>query len=624
MGDDLDSKLPAATRAEGPRRSGVVGGIIAVTLLASLGAAPPTLRTIGVDEVHAGMRGYGLSVFSGTKPERFNVEVIGVLHNFRPDQDLVLIKTPHPLLDHAGSVAGMSGSPVFLDDRMLGAYAYGWNFGKDPIAGVTPIANMLAELHRPSRPGAFPWQSPVPERAKGQARPAPREAFLGRERRDAFFALTHLGPERTRSTAQLVPAATPLIVGGMTPAVVKALSDHFAPLGLEVIEAGGAGGSSQDGGPTAFENGSSIAVQLLRGDVQATGVGTVTYVDGTRAVAFGHPMLDAGEVALPTATSRVLHVLASERSSFKMAEALRPLGALVHDRQSAIVVDADAKPHTVQITLRIHGPKGLPRDTWHAEALDHRLLTPSLVLSAISSGLGAAINDHTDMMFRATSVVTLREQGPQRVVDEGFSSSGVSQMGALANLRLFDILEAAYGNPFGEAVVERVEVDIDTRFGREVTELLGAQLSVDELNPGDTAHILLTLRPYAGPIEQRAIEIAIPENWAGETIELEIAPGASVHVERPLPTSLADILEAVKSGYPSTSLVVSQHRKGRGLSLLGQVVRNLPGSALDTLSPAHDTGRGAAFATQTRLAIPMGRVMTGSAKLTLTVRKEKL
>ena len=109
-----------------------------------------------VSEIQAGMKGYGLSVFEGTTPERFDVEVIGVLHKFRPDQDLVLIKTPHPLLNHTGSVAGMSGSPIYLDGRLIGAYAYGWSYGKDPIAGVTPISNMLKELERPRRPDAFP------------------------------------------------------------------------------------------------------------------------------------------------------------------------------------------------------------------------------------------------------------------------------------------------------------------------------------------------------------------------------------------------------------------------------------------------------------------------------------
>ncbi len=610
-------------RGRKPARPVILAATIALTLLASLGAAPRTVRTMPVGEVRAGMRGYGLTVFQGTQPERFDVEVIGVLNNFRPDQDLVLIRTPHPLLDHAGSVAGMSGSPIFLDDRMVGAYAYGWPFGKDPIAGVTPIANMLAELHRPRRLGTFPLYSPVPvTAARARDRP-PADPFLGQERRDAFYALSRAAPSRAHRPGTLQPAATPLFVAGMSPAVAETLANRLAPLGLEVVEAGGAAGNAPPEGPTAFENGSSIAVQLLRGDVQATGVGTVTYVDGTRAVAFGHPMLGAGELSLPTATSRVLHVLASERASFKMAVALRPLGALVHDRQSAVVIDTDTKPSTIPVTLHIRGIPDLVRDTWRVEAVSHRLLTPSLVLSAVASALDASLNDRADMMFRATSTVTLAGHGPQRVVDEGYTTQGVADPSALSRLRLFDLLEAAYANPFGEAAIERVTIDFEARFGREVTELLGAQLASDEIDPGTAARIVLTLRHYGGRVEQRVVEFPIPDAWAGETVDLTLTPGGGVNVERPDPTSLHDILEIIKTGYPTTSLVLSQQRQGRGLSVLGQVVRNLPGAALDTLSPAQDTGRGTVFMTQTRLLLPMGRVMTGTAKLTLTIRKEK-
>src|ERR1700712_4772791 len=136
-----------------------LGGVM---LFASAGFTQAAPHTMPISEIRPGMRGYGLSVFSGTTPERFDVEVIDVLKNFRPDQDLVLIKTPHPLLDHAGSVAGMSGSPVYLDDRLIGAYAYGWAFGKDPIAGVTPIVNMLRELDRPLAAQLPQVASPLP------------------------------------------------------------------------------------------------------------------------------------------------------------------------------------------------------------------------------------------------------------------------------------------------------------------------------------------------------------------------------------------------------------------------------------------------------------------------------
>ncbi|MFT3927598.1 MAG: SpoIVB peptidase S55 domain-containing protein [Myxococcales bacterium] len=624
----------------GPRRFRVrlrerligVGLFTAATGLlsaAASGSEPAGLKTMPVSEVRAGMKGYGLSVFEGTEPARFDVEVIGVLHNFRPDQDLVLIKTPHPLLEHTGSVAGMSGSPIYLDGRLLGAYAYGWSYGKDPIAGVTPIVNMLKELERPRRPNAFPIAPPLSApRASSAAGPGNQGGYRGEERRHAFWSLEDLGRKRLRSEdastqSRLVPCATPLLVGGVTAPMARVLREQLGPLGLEVLEAGTGASSTGDSGPAGFVDGGSIAVTLMRGDIQATAVGTVTHVAGKRAIAFGHPMLDAGEVGLPTATSRVIHVLASERSSFKMAEAIKPLGALIHDRQSAIVVDSGVTPAVIPVRIHVRGVPGLPRESWNVEVVSHRLLTPSMVLTALGSAVGASLNDNDDMMFRAQTRVQIKGQARQDVVDEGFAGTGISQIGALSRLRVFDLLEAAYANPFEKAEVERVEIDLDVRFGHQVTELVSAQLTTDEIDPGASAKVVLTLQAYDGPIEQRIVEVPVPASLAGEQVELEVQPGDQVRLERPIARNLTEVLANVRTSLPGTSLVLSVQRKSRGMTLAGHVVRNLPGSMLDSLATGNDTARTPLFVTQERTVLPMGRVITGQAKLSLSVRKEK-
>ena len=585
---------------------------------------------MATSEIRAGMRGYGLSVFRGTEPERFDVEVIDVLENFRPDQDLVLIKTPHPLLDHAGSVAGMSGSPVYLEGRLIGAYAYGWAFGKDPIAGVTPIANMLRELDRPLLQPGSPIATPLPSAALARRSREPSTqtgpgSYRGGERRDAFWALSQRAErvKSERASAQLVPVSTPLLVGGLAPRAASLLRERLAPLGLDVLEASGGASKRKKGSTDGYVNGGSLAVTLLRGDVQATAVGTITYVDGKRAVAFGHPMLDAGELALPTATSRVLHILASERSSFKIAEALEPLGALVHDRQSAVVVDTHQRARTIPVDVTLRGLSGLPRAHWHVEAANHRLLTSSLVMTTLASALGASVNDAAEMMFRAESVVTLKNHGPQRVIDEGFVPAGIGQPLALSRLRLFDLLEVAYDNPFERTEIERIEVTLDLRFGREVSEIVAAQLTRDELDPGEPARVVVTLRPHTGKTEQRLIEVPLPETLAGEHLELELTSGEQVQLEQPIPESLADVLAGVRAGLPSTALAVAIERKSRGVSLGGQLLRDLPGSALDALATTQDTARTASFAMERRLLIPLGRVVIGRAKLGIDVRKEK-
>ena len=232
---------------------------------------------IHVDEIQPGMRGYGLSVLRGTAPERFDVEVIDVLHNFRPNQDLILIRTPHPLLDRARGVAGMSGSPIYLDGRLAGAYAYGWSYGKDPVVGVTPIRNMLDELKRPVRLDMFPGARPLSTKAQAarreQGAPNQRLAGLppyrGGEDVHALSTLHSLREKYARSAPPggLGRASTPVMLGGFTDSVAHMLAEELEPLGFVATQSS-TGGSSR-GGPTKFEPGGAIAVELAAGSLGA-------------------------------------------------------------------------------------------------------------------------------------------------------------------------------------------------------------------------------------------------------------------------------------------------------------------------------------------------------------------
>ena len=214
----------------------LLSGLCFVLSLSLLGAAiaQSTPGFIHVDEIHPGMKGYGLSVFRGTAPERFDVEVIDVLHNFRPNQDLILIRTPHPLLDRARGVAGMSGSPIYLDGRLAGAYAYGWTYGIDPVVGVTPIANMLAELKRPVRLDMFPGAKPLPNRPRAESthrspskdRFAGLPPFRGEHPVSALSTIRALQKQRAHAQAPagLHRAATPIMLGGLDDSVAQMLA----------------------------------------------------------------------------------------------------------------------------------------------------------------------------------------------------------------------------------------------------------------------------------------------------------------------------------------------------------------------------------------------------------------
>ncbi len=609
--------------------------MVSAAAFGQVSAAPA--GTIPVSEITPGMRGYGLTVFRGTRPERFDVEVVDVLHNFRPDQDLILIRTPHPLLDRAHVVAGMSGSPIYLDGRLAGAYAYGWPFSQDPIAGVTPIANMLLEMRRPLRPdpfaGTMPLASLGPPRRRRIAAPhlAGLPAYRGDEERvDATTALAmhaaRVGTVRAPSGATLTPAATPLLLGGFDDSIVRMLDEQLAPFGLMTLQAGGAGSAQPPpGAPTRYVNGSAVGVQLVRGDVSSTAVGTVTLVEGSRAVAFGHPMLSAGQTSLPTSLVRVLHILISANRSFKISEPVRPLGTLVHDRQSGVVVDSGIRAVTVPVRVRVHGIQGAPRTEWNFEVASHRVLTPVILNAAILNALKATASDMTDVSFEATSRVWMEGRSEaMTVVDRGYSALGAANPAALRGLRLFRLVEAIYGNPFQVARASRIEVDLHVRYARETVRILDASAPGDEVDPGSTVPLRVVIQRYGQDEEVRVVPVRVPDRYAGQTIRVDIQPGSAVRLEQPQPRNLDDMLEAVQIRYPGTSLVVSMRTRARGLRFSGHVARHLPRSALDSLQLTNDADRARPFITYDRHEVALDHVVSGGARIELTVRRRPL
>lgn len=585
-----------------------------------------------VSEVRAGMRGYGLTVFRGTQPERFDVEVIDVLHQFRPDQDLILVRTTHPILEDAPTVGGMSGSPIYLEDRLVGAYAYGWPYGRHPIAGVTPIRNMLAEIDRPVRPDSFPGAMPITagERRERPTRRRPVRdgtSYLGTEPHGALASLAQSQrrvPRTDPSSTSMIPASTPLLVGGLDAGSVQLLSESLAPFGLDVLQAGGGGAAPAPGAPPPrYVDGGGLAVTLARGDISSNVIGTVTHVRGDRLVAFGHPMLEAGETGLPTSVARVLHVLASFQRSFKIAEPIAPLGALVQDRQAAIVVDSDLQPAMIPVRLRLHGVPDAHRTEWSFEVATHRALTPLLVFTSITSAVKSVASDHAHVMFDASTRVWIdgRAEGIE-LHDQGHSATGPSATSALQQLRAFDVIELAFANPFEQTRPTRIEIDLSMRFGRETAEIVDASVASTEVDPGSRVNVRVVVRPYGQPEEVRIVPVEIPESAAGQSVQVLVQPGPEVELEHPEPRSIEDSIAAVRERYGPTSMVIStRHTSSRGLRMSGHVVSGLPASALDALQRSGDGDRARPFITHRRAEVPMDAVLSGGARVELSVRR---
>ena len=584
-----------------------------------------------VSDIRPGMKGYGLTVFQGTKPERFDVEVIDVLKNFRPKQDLILVKTKHPRLEITKVVAGMSGSPIYLNDKMIGAYAYGWSFGSEPVAGVTPIRNMLDEMARPLPDRIDGW--PLKLMPVSGKPVAPRERRANNEGghryqgtlghydvREHAAQLAHsIGLDHSQ-VSTLTPVSTPILIGGMSSRSIAFAQQLMAPLGLEPLQAGGAA-SEETSAPTRYVDGGAVGVQLVRGDMSAMGLGTVTRVEGDKLVAFGHPMSELGVTALPTAIGRVLWFLASDQRSFKIGMGVREVGALVNDRQSAIVVSHSAKAPVIPLKMSIHGAPGFPNSNWSFEIAHDKFMTPSFASVALGSALQAVANEHQDVSWTATSKLKIKGYPELTLQDYGVSMGGTPEAGEFVRSNLVRAIGTVLNNPWQAAFIESARMDVELRYARDILRLRGASLLESEIDAGAPARIRLTLVPYSGPEVTRVVTVPIPAHFAGQTVNLEIEPGYAEERDQSAPDNLTELIKNLENPvYPAKSVVISFNTGDAGVTFKGRVAHDLPPGALDAIRPATSSVAPETFATTTRIVVDLPEFMVGRDRVSVSVR----
>src|SRR5262245_43443868 len=617
---------PAATSVSSTSSGG------GVRLRAIVPSGPPP-AIMPLSEVKAGMVGEARTVFQGTKPEPFKVRVVSVLRNFLPKQDVILVRAEDPRVEHSGIVAGMSGSPVYIDGKLVGAIAYAWSFAKEPLGGVTPIETMLSERARPRRSGkevlAEGW-SPPDTSGKGtrfvNAGPGVPHASLAPQSDGPAALARGLGLPPTAPTVgtgepRLLRASVPLSVSGFTARTVAELGDALAPTGLVPLQAGG---SRKPGPPAAghVAPGSAIGVELVRGDMSTVATGTVTYVDGRSVLAFGHPLFGIGEVYLPLVDAQIHAFLPSLAQSFKMSSPLNEVGTLVQDRQSCIIGDLDARSTMLPIDVRVGGPGVEPR-RFHAEVARNRRLTPMLTSLVVGNAIADAEPDVTDMVVTVTSKVGVKGYKPLELRDQIFSAEGVSSR-ALSMSRGLRAMGELMFNPFEPIVLDRIDVDVRVEYRRDVAEIIGVSMPGQEVHAGDTVPLRVTLRPYAGPEYVETVPVIIPRTVAGEVIKIEVASGALVRPDVPQAESLSVYIDNMRKYYGGSTIVTTLQTADAGASLRGRLIQGLPASAMDTLRPSNQTKRADSYAIADRQVFPAKQLVNGKQELQVLVKSDAL
>src|ERR1700739_3291541 len=358
--------------------------VLGISLSSLLVLAQSSQPTIPVSQIHAGMRGVAYTVFEGVKPEPMDVEVLGVLHNVNgPKGDIILVRLHGQKVEYTGVVAGMSGSPVYFDGKLAGAIAFRiGEFSKEPIAGVTPIADML-EISALDRSPAEETSAIKPSSISVVGKtsgPGENYSLPGSTQDSKGFA------------NYLKPIETPLVFNGFSEQAVKLFSGQLGAAG--VVPVMGAGSISNEKQPEPLVGGSAVSAILVRGDMDIEATCTVTYVDPERLLACGHPLLQFGSVDLPMNKAEVLATLPSPLNAFKIVNTTEPAGVFVQDRHTGIMGVFNKQPDMIPVTLTIHG-SGSAQE-FHYEVLNNPRLTPVAIMATVFSALHG-VNAHREV-----------------------------------------------------------------------------------------------------------------------------------------------------------------------------------------------------------------------------------
>jgi hypothetical protein len=408
----------------------------------------------------------------------------------------------------------------------------------------------------------------------------------------------------------------------MGAASLKLATELFSPLGLDPMQAGGGATKQAPDAPKKFVDGGAIGVQLVQGDVSAMGLGTVTRVQGDKLVAFGHPMLGGGIEALPTAIATVHWILASQNRSFKIGEAVRPLGALVNDRPAAIVVDSSVKAPTFPVHVELQGVDGAPKPIWNMEVANDQFLAPSLTAMAIGNALEETTAERRDMTWRASSKVTLAKYGTITLLDFGAGNGTPISAEDIGRGRLAKSIGQLLNNPWEPVVIEGIETTVKVTFDRQVLILRSAKVLDPEVDAGGSARIRLTLEAWQGATETRDIEVKIPADLAGRDVEIELGPGYDVDRPLPTPENVAELIANLPNAtYDPESVVASFRVRDASAAYHGKIASRLPPGAFDMLRSASSSDAPELFASIRHDTFPLKRFLVGHDTVHVFVRQ---
>ncbi len=557
------------------------------------------IETLSPDKLTAGMKGWGVSdLGDGKGIQRFQVEILGVLKRYAPRQDLILARVSGAGLENSGIIAGMSGSPVYVEGKLIGALAYGWPFSKDPICGITPIQSMLDIRQAPARPpvpigGTTGGGSSPSSQAAGVSAALATPGAVSTAELVAAFSSGRFADHMDALMKPLHPAGSdgmaalplPVSLTGIAPSgklferIAESANWMTAPSGASSASpaAGTAGKPELAADPRRLHPGSAVATQLLSGDMDLSATGTVTWVEGNSLLAFGHPFLSMGPVSMPMAEAEVLTVLPSIYRSFKFAATGPVLGSITQDRSTGILGTFGSRAPMVPITLRISSD-GAPPQTYRFEAVHNPMLTPILTALAIDNVLTTLEKRSGERtLVWKSSIRTTDRTVRWDSVFSGLSAreEAVSSLALLTNYLM--------ANEFHDLSILGVDVEIAHSDRLQNARVLHVEAQKERVRPGDEVPVWVDLVDFRGSSRRVVLPLRIPADTPPGTLNVFVGDGSSATAYDlgaipPDPQSLDQVLDFLARIRPPNSLNLLAYRKAPGAVVAGVALPSLPPS----------------------------------------------
>jgi SpoIVB peptidase S55 len=550
-----------------------------------------------VDDLRPGMKGVGRTVMKGTKVEPFQAEVLGVMKNTSPGRDMVLCRLSGLNLDKTGVIAGMSGSPIYIDGKLMGAVAFAWAYGKEPIAGVTPFSQMhsfveaferrdLAEQSKPVRVGL---KSPV--RAGGKS----FDAVTVSESFDI--------PEKPKDEDGLflVPLQTPLAATGFSPHALSLLRDRVKGYGMLPMQGGGTTARVAEEEKNAIlEPGGPLAVALITGDFDLSGIGTVTHIEGNRIYGWGHPFMSLGGCEFPAMTGYIHTVYPRQTVSFKMGSPLKAVGVINADVSTCIAGWVGRKPDMLPVRMTVRNSSDEEPRTFNVEVARQRSLVSNLVYTALTNSVDTEGDLPEELTAEMTCRIEIEGRAPVVVKD---TFSGSSYSGGRAPSALYSpigsIIHQLTYNTYKPLRLTRVECETALRPGRISADIEALELDADTYAPGETVKATAYLRPFKGQRQRVPVGLKLPADLPEGTYSAQVCDDVTnarlTLRDNPTlynPQNVDQLFAALKvqTDAKRTNLVLRVPTAASGVALDGKALPSLPPSMVAILGQSRRSG----------------------------------